>query len=143
MPGIDGPGNQCSVPQVVALECQGIYGTEHWDGSGRMIDLGPVFEPKRVAVVGVSLSNPFHPANIIYNKNYYGFEAEMFAVNPRGGTLERRPDKPVVAYVPNLAKYGMVLEGFELNGIPVVHSIEHAVQMLKSLRLLGEHACPV
>jgi acyl-CoA synthetase (NDP forming) len=55
------------------------------------LDLAPVFNPQRVAVVGVSLSNPFHPANIIYNKNYYSDGCEVFAVNPKGGELERRP----------------------------------------------------
>ncbi len=59
-------------------------------------------------------------------------------VGTRLGQVVKKHDKPVVAYVPNLAKYGMVLEGFELNGIPVVHSIDEAVQMLKALRLLGE-----
>jgi acyl-CoA synthetase (NDP forming) len=58
-------------------------------------------------------------------------------VGTRLGLVVKRHDKPVVAYVPNLAKYGMVLEGFELNGIPVVHSIEEGVQMMKALRLLG------
>jgi len=58
-------------------------------------------------------------------------------VGTRLGQVVRRYDKPVVAYVPDLAKFGMVLEGFELNGIPVVHSIEEAVQMFKALRLLG------
>jgi acetate---CoA ligase (ADP-forming) len=62
-------------------------------------------------------------------------------VGTRLGQVVKRHDKPVVAYVPNLAKYGMVLEGFELNGIPVVHSIGEGVQMLKALRLLGT-SCP-
>ena len=61
-------------------------------------------------------------------------------VGTRLGQVVKRHDKPVVAYVPNLAKYGMVLEGFELNGIPVVHSIEEGVQMMKALRLLGLYA---
>ncbi len=58
-------------------------------------------------------------------------------VGTRLGQVAKKHDKPIVAYVPNLAKYGMVLEGFELNGIPVVHSIEGAVEMLKALKLLG------
>jgi acetyltransferase len=59
-------------------------------------------------------------------------------VGTRLGQVVKKHDKPVVAYVPNLAKYGMVLEGFELNGIPVVHSIEEGVQMMKALRMLGD-----
>ena len=46
-----------------------------------------IFEPRTVAIVGVSLSNPFHPANVIYNKNHLRYEAETFCVNPKGGTL--------------------------------------------------------
>jgi acyl-CoA synthetase (NDP forming) len=61
-------------------------------------------------------------------------------VGTRLGQVVKRHDKPVVAYVPDLAKYGMVLEGFELNGIPVVHSIEDGVQMMRALRLLGLYA---
>jgi len=64
------------------------------------MDLKGVFEPRRVAVIGVSLSNPFHPANIVYNKNYYGYDSEVFAVNPRGGDLERRPVYKSVCEIP-------------------------------------------
>lgn len=63
-------------------------------------------------------------------------------IGTRLGSVVKRHDKPVVAYVPDLAKYGMVLEGFELNGIPVVHSIEEGVQMLKALRILGTRPSP-
>ncbi|MFA4916261.1 MAG: CoA-binding protein [Syntrophales bacterium] len=51
------------------------------------MELRKIFEPKTVAVVGVSLSNPFHPANVIYNKNHLRYEAEAFCVNPKGGTM--------------------------------------------------------
>jgi len=61
-------------------------------------------------------------------------------IGTRLGHVVKKHGKPVVAYVPDLAKYGMVLEGFELNGIPVVHSIEEGVQMLKALRLLARRA---
>jgi acyl-CoA synthetase (NDP forming) len=51
------------------------------------MELSKIFEPKTIAIVGVSLSNPFHPANVIYNKNHLRYEAEAFCVNPKGGTL--------------------------------------------------------
>jgi acyl-CoA synthetase (NDP forming) len=51
------------------------------------MELKKIFEPKTVAIMGVSLSNPFHPANVIYNKNHLRYEAEAFCVNPKGGTL--------------------------------------------------------
>ncbi len=58
-------------------------------------------------------------------------------IGTRLGHVVRRHDKPVAAYIPSLAKYGMVLEGFELNGIPVVHTIQESVQMMQALYRLG------
>ncbi len=46
-----------------------------------------LLEPKSIAVLGVSLSNPFHPANVIYTKNRLRYSAKTFAVNPKGGEL--------------------------------------------------------
>ncbi len=58
-------------------------------------------------------------------------------IGTRLGHVVRRHDKPVAAYIPSLAKYEMVLEGFELNGIPVVHTIQESVQMMQALYRLG------
>ena len=41
--------------------------------------------------------------------------------------------KPLIAYVPHVEKYEMLIEGFELNGVPVSPSIEGAVLMAKAL----------
>jgi acyl-CoA synthetase (NDP forming) len=46
-----------------------------------------LLEPKAIAVFGVSRSNPFHPANVIYTKNRLRYSAKSFAVNPNGGDL--------------------------------------------------------
>ena len=51
------------------------------------MNLKSLFEPKSLAVIGVSLSNDYHPANIIYNKAYLRYPVSVFAVNPRGGSL--------------------------------------------------------
>lgn len=51
------------------------------------MELRKTFEPKTLAIVGVSLTNPLHPANVIYNKNHLRYDAQAFCVNPRGGTL--------------------------------------------------------
>lgn len=53
--------------------------------------------------------------------------------------IYRREGKPLIAYVPHVEKYRMLIEGFELNRIPVSSSIEGAVMMAKSLtgRLRG------
>jgi len=42
--------------------------------------------------------------------------------------------KPIVAYIPHVEKYRMFIEGFELNNIPVSHSIEGAVFMVEAMR---------
>jgi len=42
--------------------------------------------------------------------------------------------KPMIAYVPHIEKYSMLVEGFMLNDIPVAHSVEDAVHMAESLR---------
>ena len=44
-----------------------------------------LFEPKTMAVVGISLTNDSHPANVIYYKNYLRYPVKTFGVNPRGG----------------------------------------------------------
>ncbi|HON79570.1 MAG TPA: CoA-binding protein [Spirochaetota bacterium] len=51
------------------------------------MNLKKIFDPKSVAVVGVSLTNPFNPANIIYHKNNLRYKARTYCVNPGGGTL--------------------------------------------------------
>ncbi|MBS7288593.1 MAG: CoA-binding protein [Candidatus Freyarchaeota archaeon] len=56
----------------------------------------------------------------------------------RTANIVRKYRKPVVAYVPWVQKYQMIVEGFELNGVPVAHTVEEAVQMIKALKLKGE-----
>ena len=47
-----------------------------------------LFEPKTMAVVGVSLNNDRHPANVIYNKTNLRYPVKVFPVNPKGGALQ-------------------------------------------------------
>ena len=42
-----------------------------------------LFEPKAMAVVGVSLNNDRHPANVIYNKTNLRYPVKVFPVNPK------------------------------------------------------------
>ena len=44
-----------------------------------------LFEPETMAVIGVSLKNINHPANVIFNKNNLRHPVRVFPVNPRGG----------------------------------------------------------
>lgn len=48
--------------------------------------------------------------------------------------IYRQTGKPMIAYVPHVEKYLMFVEGFQLNRIPVAHSIEEAVHMAVALR---------
>jgi hypothetical protein len=52
----------------------------------------------------------------------------------RLSNIYQKEGKVLIAYVPNVEKYGMLIEGFELNGVPVSHSIEEAVLMAEALR---------
>jgi len=71
-------------------------------------DLTSVFAPRTVAVIGVSTTNPFHPANIIYNKNYYGYDCDVFAVNPKGGEVDKRPVYRSLGEVPQKVDMAVV-----------------------------------
>ena len=47
-----------------------------------------LFEPRSMAVIGVSLKNDRHPANVIYNKNNLRYPVKVFPVNPQGGVFQ-------------------------------------------------------
>ncbi|MGD0917933.1 MAG: CoA-binding protein [Thermodesulfobacteriota bacterium] len=52
------------------------------------MNLDNLFRPKTLAVIGVSLTNEKHPANVIYNKNNLRLQAKVFPVNDRGGIYQ-------------------------------------------------------
>jgi acetate---CoA ligase (ADP-forming) len=64
------------------------------------VNLAPLFKPRTMAVVGVSLTNDRHPANVIYNKNHLRLKAEVFPVNNRGGALQGEKVYPHVSDIP-------------------------------------------
>ena len=53
------------------------------------MDYTPLFNPRTIAVVGVSLTSDRHPANVIYNKLHLRYPVKVYPVNPRGGVLHR------------------------------------------------------
>lgn len=55
-------------------------------------------------------------------------------IGARVANVSKNHNKTVVAYVPDLEKYEVIIRGFELNGIPVGDTIEEAVQMLNGIR---------
>ncbi|MBS7251774.1 MAG: CoA-binding protein, partial [Candidatus Freyarchaeota archaeon] len=56
-------------------------------------------------------------------------------IGRRLSNIAGRYGKPVVAYVPWLLKYDIIIEGFEINNVPVAHTVEEAVQMIKALKM--------
>lgn len=64
------------------------------------MDLTSMFEPKSMAVVGISQTNELHPANVIYNKNRLRYITDVFPVNPKGGRLQRREIYPRITDIP-------------------------------------------
>jgi acyl-CoA synthetase (NDP forming) len=55
-------------------------------------------------------------------------------IGARVANVTKQHQKAVVAYVPNLEKYEVIIRGFELNGIAVADTIEESVQMLYGIR---------
>jgi len=64
------------------------------------MNLKPLFEPKTMAVVGVSLHNDLNPANVVYYKNLFRYPIEVYAVNPKAGVLKGMQCYSSVADVP-------------------------------------------
>jgi acetyltransferase len=50
------------------------------------------------------------------------------------GQIYQKKGKPLVAYVPHVEKYRILIEGFELNHVPVSDAIDGAVLMAEALR---------
>ncbi len=53
-----------------------------------------------MAVIGVSLKNNRHPANVIYNKNNLRYPVKVFPVNPNGGVLHGEKIFPSISEIP-------------------------------------------
>jgi acyl-CoA synthetase (NDP forming) len=64
------------------------------------VNFKALFKPKTMAVIGVSLHNDRHPANVIYNKNNLRFQSEVFPVNDRGGVLQGETVYPSISDIP-------------------------------------------
>ncbi|MBW6486060.1 MAG: CoA-binding protein [Syntrophobacterales bacterium] len=52
------------------------------------MDFSYLFQPKTMAVIGVSLQNDQNPANVIFRKNLLRYPVKVYPVNPRGGVLQ-------------------------------------------------------
>lgn len=71
-----------------------------------------------MAVVGVSLSNERHPANVVFNKNFFRYPLTVYAVNPRGGMYHKEPVYRSIAEIPE--KVDLVLIAVRADQVPRV-----------------------
>lgn len=88
------------------------------------MNLAPLFKPRTMAVVGVSLTNDRHPANVIYNKNHLRLKAEVFPVNNRGGVLQGEKVYPHVSDIPG--KVDLAVIAIQAEIVPGI--IEECIQ---------------
>ncbi|MFC1839066.1 CoA-binding protein [Thermodesulfobacteriota bacterium] len=65
------------------------------------MNLQRMLKPKTMAVIGISLSNDRHPANIIFTKNYFRQPVKVYPVNPRGGKFHGVTVYPGISEIPD------------------------------------------
>ena len=80
------------------------------------MNLRTLFKPKTLAVIGISLTNDRHPANVIHNKNNLRFQAEVFPVNDRGGILQGEEVYPRISDIPK--KVDLAVIAVRAEGVP-------------------------
>jgi acyl-CoA synthetase (NDP forming) len=86
-----------------------------------------LFEPKTMAVIGVSLTNDRHPANIIYNKTHLRYPVNVFPVNPRGGSLSGEPVYSKILEIPGKIDLAVVAVRADLVSDVLMQCIEKGV----------------
>ena len=72
------------------------------------MDFKPLFQPETMAVIGVSLTNDRHPANVIFSKNHLRYPVRAFAVNPKGGVLMGERIYPRIGEVPGPVELAVI-----------------------------------
>ena len=72
------------------------------------MNLDTLFRPKTLAVIGVSLTNEKHPANVIYNKNNLRLKAKVFPVNDRGGIYQGEKVYDSILEVPEKIDWAVI-----------------------------------
>lgn len=73
-----------------------------------------LFEPKSIAVIGVSTRNDRHPANVVFNKNRLHYASKVYAVNPSGGTLQGEQVYTRVSEIPDKVDLAVIVVRAEL-----------------------------
>jgi acyl-CoA synthetase (NDP forming) len=66
------------------------------------MDLEKLFKPKSMCVVGISEKNPLNPGRIIFLKNVYEMQVEVFGIHPNGGEVEGAELYPSLEELPKV-----------------------------------------
>ncbi len=100
---------------------------------GNPIDLtGSAVEDDFAAATSVLLASEEVDCVLVLLLPYLpGISSDLSA---RISQLAKKAGKPLIAYVPHVEKYRMLIEGFEFNQVPVSPSIEGAVLMAEALQ---------
>ncbi len=56
----------------------------------------------------MSLTNPFHRANVIYHKNHLRYRTATYAINPKGGDLYGEPVYRSIREVPGAVDVALI-----------------------------------
>lgn len=92
------------------------------------MDLARVFKPETMAVIGISLSNEAHPANVVFNKNYLRYEVEVFPVNTRGGTIRGQTVYQTIGDIPRHIDLAVIAVKAQLVPTVMTECIEAGVK---------------
>jgi acyl-CoA synthetase (NDP forming) len=82
------------------------------------MDLKRLFKPGTMAVIGVSLGNESHPANVIYNKNHLRYQIPVYAVNGKGGMIRGETVYPKISDIP--VKIDLAIIATKADFVPTV-----------------------
>ncbi len=91
------------------------------------MDLSPIFEPKTMAVFGVSASNYRHPANEIFNKNRHRYPVTVYGINPGREMIDGQKIYHGIADIPEQIDLAIIAVRADL--VPAVLSECIKVQM--------------
>lgn len=72
------------------------------------MDFSKLFEPETMVVVGLSMTNERHPANVIFNKNFFRYPVVTYAVNPKGAAYHRERVYNRIADIPGSVDLAVV-----------------------------------
>jgi acetyltransferase len=92
------------------------------------MDLHGLFKPKNFAVIGISLTNERHPANVIYNKNKFRLKAEVFPINDRGGIYQGEKVYASILDIPGKVDLAVIATRSEMVPKMVTDSIRAGVK---------------